>query len=154
MPSRQHALVEQRRKIIHFLTCLEHEDIIDSLLDDLEIHMTKVDTHPQIHGFILCCLRSLFKDPKKGVIDFIPHDEFVQIAIAQNTLGWFGTLMVFSHKTLIVFQHDHYSRKDSRRTGIASGKQMASKLWDIVYKLLAYRNSCLHDTSTAVKMPG
>lgn len=76
------------------------------------------------------------------------------MTIAQNALGWFGPLMDFSHKTLIVFQHDHYSRKDSRRTGIASGKQMACKLWDIVYKLWAYRNSCLHDTLIADEMRG
>jgi hypothetical protein len=140
--------------LLHFLTCLEHEDIIISLLDELEIHMEKIDTHPQIKEFILCGLSSWFRDPEKGAINFSPAPDFAQSAIAQNGLGWFGTLMGFFHNSLILFQHEYYTTKKSRRTGIAWGKLMACKLWDLVYKLWTYRNSCLHDTSTADEMRG
>ena len=87
-------------------------------------------------------------------MNFQPQEDFFQIAIDQNSLGWFATLMVLFHKSLILYQHDYYKGKDSQRTRIAWGKQLACKLWDLLYKLWAYRNSCLHDTSTTDEMKG
>lgn len=50
-------------------------------------------------------------------MNFQPQQDFFQIARDQNSLGWFATLMVLFHKSLIVYQHDYYKGKDSLLLG-------------------------------------
>lgn len=133
---------------VHLLTCPATKDFRSTLLTELNTFLTSLQTATTLQQFIMSGITSWLDDPDNGIIPYNIPLEFLPVATKQNDIGWYSTLLGFLHQDVIRYQHLHYLRLSSRRTGTAWAKHLISKLWNFTYQLWAERNRLLHHTDT------
>ena len=85
------------------------------MLVELEVWLTKEDTHPELIPILIASIRSWLMDPYGDEPTFVWPTVLVSEAIiAQQQLGWYAFLMGCIAKPIVSLQNSYYIVTHSR----------------------------------------
>jgi len=141
----------------HVLTCRDIKviDLRSSLIEELNVWLCTVNTHPDLHIYIISSIEQWLKYPDSDCYNFLDNDDTISHAfLCQNKLGIYALLLGFISKHIIMVQQAYYSSLSSKKSGIRWGSNLIPRMWNIIYQHWCHRNDILHETEATNNLSG
>lgn len=126
----------------HVIRC-QHPDavtIFHTTLHNLELWLTKRQTHPDLRHTILGMLRSWY-DNRPWNLPYVADPVTRSALAAQIQLGPHALIDGLLHSSWTTVQSQYYRSLGSRRTGFRWHSQLVRRIWEIAWTLWDHREA-------------